>query len=412
MARSNISSNTLSVPPATLRYRMPAEWEPHAATWLAWPHYHGDWPGKFEPIPWVYTEIIRNLARHERVELIVNDAATEKQARKLLDRADAPLANVRFHRWPTNRSWLRDSGCIFVADSCGSDTPVRELPEASLKLSGDRDREGHDFSRADRGLKKKRASAPEGSLRATNFRFNAWAKYTNHAHDQKIGFLMSAAAQTEEIRPTNRNTRVVLEGGSIDVNGLGTLLTTEECLLSKVQQRNPNMHRKDYEKLFADYLGAPHTIWLGRGIFGDDTHGHVDDLTRFVAPDTVVTMIETNPKDVNHKPLRDNLRRLRAATDQAGKPLNIVELPMPGPVVFEHRRLPASYANFYIANGIVLVPVFNHPNDRIALNTLAALFPTREVVPIYSGDLIWGLGTMHCLTQQQPSALSCQRSPE
>ena len=180
---------------------MPAEWEPHAATWLAWPHYHGDWPGRFEPIPWVYTEIIRNLARHERVELIVNDAATEKQARKLLDRADAPLANVRFHRWLTNRSWLRDSGCIFVADSCGSDTPVRELPEASLKPSGDRDREGHDFSRAERDLKKKRASAPEGSLRATNFRFNAWAKYTNWRHDEKIGTLMAQTAHSQEIRP-------------------------------------------------------------------------------------------------------------------------------------------------------------------------------------------------------------------
>jgi agmatine deiminase len=163
------------------------------------------------------------------------------------------------------------------------------------------------------------------------------------------------------------------------------------------------MQRKDYEKIFADYLGATHVIWLGKGIFGDDTHGHVDDLTRFVSRDTVVTMVEPNPKDVNHKPLSDNLRRLQAASDQDGKPLNIVELPMPGPVVFEQRRLPASYANFYIANGIVLVPVFNDPNDRIALNTLAALFPTREIVPIYSGDLVWGLGTMHCMTQQQPA---------
>ncbi len=213
---------------------------------------------------------------------------------------------------------------------------------------------------------------------------------------------MATTAGAEEIRPMHRNTRIVLEGGSIDVNGEGTLLTTEECLLSKVQQRNPNMQRKDYEKIFANYLGAPHVIWLGKGIVGDDTHGHVDDLTRFVAPDTVVTMVEPNPKDANHKPLRDNLRRLQSATDQNGKPLNIVELPMPAPVIFEHRRLPASYANFYIANGIVLVPVFNDPNDRIALNTLAALFPTREVVPIYSGDLVWGLGTMHCMTQQQP----------
>jgi agmatine deiminase len=399
MPRSNYSSDTLSVSPATLHFRMPAEWAPHAATWLAWPHYQEDWPGKFDPIPWVYTEIIRNLARHERVELIVNNAAAERQARKLLDRANAILKNVRFHRWPTNRVWLRDSGCIFVAES-------RE----------GKDREGHDFSTepplsersapkgADKDPKKARALAPEVNLRAANFRFNAWAKYSNYRHDEKIGTLMATTAHTKEIRPAHHKTRVVLEGGSIDVNGQGTLLTTEECLLSKIQQRNPSMQRKDYEKLFADTLGAPHTIWLGKGIHGDDTHGHVDDLTRFVAPDTVVTMVEPNRKDVNHKPLSDNLRRLQAATDQDGKPLTVVELPMPSPVVFEKRRLPASYANFYIANGIVLVPVFNDPNDRTALNTLAALFPTREVVPIYSGDLIWGLGTMHCMTQQQPAS--------
>jgi agmatine deiminase len=244
---------------------------------------------------------------------------------------------------------------------------------------------------------------PAGKVIAMKFRFNAWAKYSNWRHDEKIGSLMADAAATQEIRPLCHDRRVVLEGGSIDVNGLGTLLTTEECLLSKVQQRNPGMGRKDYEKMFADYLGAPHVIWLGRGIFGDDTHGHVDDLTRFVAADTVVTMVENNPRDVNHKPLRDNLARLRAACDQGGKPLHIVEVPMPGPVVFEQRRLPASYANFYIANGIVLVPVFNDPNDRIALTTLAELFPTREIVPIYSGDLVWGLGTMHCMTQQQPA---------
>ena len=381
---------------------MPAEWEPHQATWLAWPHYHGDWPGRFEPIPWVYTEIIRNLARHERVELIVNDAAAERQARKLLHQANALAKNVRFHRWPTNRVWLRDSGSIFTTAHVG--TAVLGCPPGEARLSPARtDREGHDFSRADNDSKKTRALAPDGRLQATNFRFNAWAKYSNYRHDEKIGSLMATVAASQEIRPTHRNNRVVLEGGSIDVNGQGTLLTTEECLLSKVQQRNPGMQRKDYETLFANYLGAQHVIWLGKGIFGDDTHGHVDDLTRFVAPDTVVTMVEPNPRDVNHKPLQDNLRRLQAATDQDGKPLTIVELPMPGPVVFEQRRLPASYANFYIANGIVLVPVFNDPSDRIALNTLAALFPTREVVPIYSGDLIWGLGTMHCMTQQQPS---------
>jgi len=390
---------------STPGFRMPAEWEPHATTWLAWPHYHGDWPGKFEPIPWVYTEIIRNLARHERVELIVNDAKAERQIHKLLDRANVPLRNVRFHRWPTNRVWLRDSGCIFVVPTepgfARQDSRERLSPHEN-SVSGE-DREGRDFSRADKDDKKTRASAPEGSLLAANFRFNAWAKYSNYSHDEKIGGLMAQTADSEAVRPLSHNTRVVLEGGAIDVNGCGTILTTEECLLSKVQQRNPGMSRKDYEKVFADYLGAPHTIWLGRGIFGDDTHGHVDDLTRFVSPDTVVTMVESNSKDVNYKPLRENLRRLQAARDQASKPLNIVELPMPGPVVFEQRRLPASYANFYIANGIVLAPVFNDPNDRIALNTLATLFPTREVVPIYSGDLVWGLGTMHCMTQQQPA---------
>lgn len=214
---------------------------------------------------------------------------------------------------------------------------------------------------------------------------------------------MADSANVQFISPAHAKNRIVLEGGSIDVNGQGTVLTTEECLLSKVQQRNPEMARKDYEKMFATYFGAPNVIWLGRGIQGDDTHGHVDDLARFVAPDTIVTMVEANRKDPNHAPLRDNLRRLRAARDARGKPFNIVEIPMPRPVIFEKRRLPASYANFYIANGVVLAPVFNDPNDRIALNTLASMFPSREIAPIYSGDLIWGFGAMHCMTQQQPA---------
>jgi agmatine deiminase len=279
---------------------------------------------------------------------------------------------------------MRDSGCIFA----GPKQPGFAPPDSPF-----------DFAQGKRG----RPSPEESRPLAIKFRFNAWAKYSNWKHDEKIGSLMARAAAAEEIRPQNSGKRVVLEGGSIDVNGDGTLLTTEECLLSQVQERNPGMSRKDYERVFAECLGAPHVIWLGKGIYGDDTHGHVDDLARFVAADTVVTMVEGNRKDVNHQPLRDNLRRLRAAQDQAGRRLTIVELPMPDPVVFEKRRLPASYANFYIANGIVLVPVFNDPNDRIALNTLAELFPAREVVPIYSGDLIWGLGTMHCMTQQQPA---------
>ena len=221
---------------------------------------------------------------------------------------------------------------------------------------------------------------------------------------------MAKETNAAEIHALHKKSRVVLEGGSIDVNGQGTLITTEECLLSKTQQRNPSMSRKDYEKLFSDYLGIRNVIWLSSGIAGDDTHGHVDDITRFVAPDTVVTAIESDPDDANYEPLRENIRRLRAATDQSAKPLAIVELPMPGPVIFEGRRLPASYANFYIANGIVLVPVFNDPNDRVALDILADLFPDREIVGIYSGDLIWGFGAMHCMTQQQPETVVSPQS--
>ena len=373
--RNDTSSKALTAVPAHLGYRMPAEWEAHAATWLAWPHYHGDWPGRFEPIPWVYAEIIRNLAKHERVELIVNNAAVARQARKVLERADAWSANIRLHRWPTNRVWLRDSGCIFL--KCGAKTPIPQRHAASTNF--------------------------DPCTLALKYRFNAWAKYSNWRYDEKIGSRMANAVKTQEVRPLSLGTRIVLEGGSIDVNGAGTILTTEECLLSKVQERNPHMTRVHYEKAFADYLGAPHTIWLGRGIVGDDTHGHVDDLTRFVARDTVVTMVEPNAKDENHAPLRANLRRLQAARDPDGRQLTIVELPMPQPVVFEGRRLPASYANFYIANGVVLAPVFNRPDDRIALNALAQLFRDREIVPIYSGDFIWGLGAMHCMTQQQPA---------
>jgi agmatine deiminase len=348
-------------------YRMPAEWEPHAATWLAWPHYEGDWPGKFEPIEWVYAEIIRHLAEHERVELIVNDASAGRRARRVLQRADALSSNIRIHHWPTNRVWLRDSGCIFTKRS----------------KTGD--------------------AAKARAMAALKFRFNAWAKYSNWRHDEKIGSLMSKATQTSEIHPVSGGARIVLEGGSIDVNGAGTILTTEECLLSKQQERNPHMSRVHYEKMFADYFGAPHTIWLGRGIVGDDTHGHVDDLARFVTKNTVLTMVEPHTKDANHAPLRANLRRLQSARDLDGKQLTVVELPMPHPVIFEGRRLPASYANFYVANSVVLAPVFNRANDRIALNTLSELFPAREIIPIYSGDFIWGLGAMHCMTQQQPA---------
>jgi len=407
---------------------MPAEWEPHAATWLAWPHYKLDWPGKFEPIPWVYAEIIRYLSRDERVEVIVKDAAAEKDARKVLKRAHALNDNVRFHRWPTNRVWTRDSGCAFVVPTSGAKArePLADeiagpealrhpktgakAPDSSGGLNGTaeampshsslRHSGGHGFSRAEPDPYKKGALAPE--LAAIKWRFNAWAKYPNWQKDNKIGSLMAGAAGAQEIQAKLGDRHVVLEGGSIDVNGCGTLITTEECLLSKVQERNPGMKRRDYEKVFAEYLGATNVIWLGSGVAGDDTHGHVDDITRFVSPDTVVTCVDADPTSENYEPLRENIRRLRDATTEDGKPLATIDLPMPAPVYFEGRRLPASYANFYIANAAVLVPVFNDPNDRVALDILADIFPDRDVVGIYCGDLIWGLGAIHCMTQQEP----------
>ena len=360
-----------------LRFRMPAEWEPHAATWLAWPHYKDDWPGKFEPIPWVYTEIVRYLSRHERVEILVKNASLERRALNLLERAHAHNDNIRFHCWPTNRVWTRDSGCIFVFGSAerkeSSAEPVTPAPKHVPPLY------------------------------AIKWRFNAWAKYPNWHEDETVGTLMAQVTGSEEIQPRFGTRRIVLEGGSIDVNGCGTLITTEECLLSPVQARNRRMKRRDYEAVFAQYLGAGNIIWLGSGIAGDDTHGHVDDITRFVSRDTVISCVEADPKSPNYDALRNNLRRLRDATTEDGRPLATIDLPMPAPVYFERRRLPASYANFYIANRSVLVPVFNDPNDRIALDILADIFPDREVVGIYSGDLIWGFGALHCLTQQQPA---------
>ena len=415
----------------TNNYRMPAEWEPHDATWLAWPHYKLDWPGKFEPIPWVYAEIIRYLSRHERVDLIVKDGAAEKDARKILKRAHGLNENVRFHHWRTNRVWTRDSGCTFVVPTHPvsaqnaetrvgqpnegtleakapvfkgySSARVKAAPSRSVPGAGRAGSGGHGLSHAESAALDNRALAPAGELAAIKWRFNAWAKYPNWQQDDKVGSQMAKAAGAEEILPTFDNRRVVLEGGSIDVNGQGTLITTGECLLSKVQQRNPGMKRQDYEKVFAAYLGVSNVIWLGSGIVGDDTHGHVDDITRFVSPDTVVTCVDADPASDNYEELRENIRRLRDATTEDGKPLATIDLPMPAPLYFEGRRVPASYANFYIANRLVLVPVFNDPNDRVALDILTDIFPDRDVVGIYCGDLIWGFGAIHCMTQQQPA---------
>jgi agmatine deiminase len=351
--------------PAALGYRMPAEWEPHEATWIAWPHNPSDWPGRFQPIAWVYADIVRHLARAERVHIIVNDAASRAKAQKLLKQANVPADNIEFQLWPTDRVWTRDSGAIFVRND-------------------------------------------KGEIAATDWRFNAWAKYPDWKRDDQVAGKMSRAVGAASWQPLfevgGKQVRVVLEGGSIDVNGRGTMLTTEECLLSEVQQRNPGMGRADIERVFAEYLGVSKVIWLNKGIVGDDTHGHVDDLARFVAPDTALTVIEANRNDENYELLQENLELLRNATDQDGKRLKVVTLQMPAPVVIKGQRVPASYANFYIANGLVLVPTFNDPNDRVALNTIAELFPDRKIVGIHCGDFIWGLGAIHCMTQQQPKS--------
>jgi agmatine deiminase len=349
---------------------MPAEWAPHTATWLAWPHNAADWPGKFQAIPWVYSEIVRNLTRVEDVHLLVNDGPAQKRAHGMLARAGVDLSRVYFHTWPTNRVWTRDSGPIFL-------------------------------TRPNNG--------GYATVAVTNWKFNAWAKYDNWELDDALPLLAAEALEVPSWTPVlklddGREHHIVLEGGSIDVNGAGVLLTTEECLLSPIQARNPGVSREQLEQAFHDYLGIDQVLWLNRGASGDDTHGHVDDITRFVAEDIIVTAIEPNTADENHDPLEENLDRLRSARTRAGGTYKIVTLPMPRPVVFDGQRLPASYANFYIANGLVLVPTFNDPADRVALATLAELFPDREVTGIHSGDLIWGLGALHCMTQQQPAA--------
>lgn len=366
-------ADDLTPSPAQLGYRHPAEWEPHESTWIAWPHQKEDWPGKFGPIPWVFAEIVRHLSHSERVDLVVPSRKKQHQVEEILTRAGADLAQVAFHHWRTDRGWLRDSLPSFVVKS--GTVPAEEA-----------------FLQSPRG--------------AVCWKFNAWAKYDNHTQDLKLPKRVTRAYGIDRIKPValygDHVQRVVLEGGSIDTNGEGVLLTTEECLLSEIQCRNPGLGRAEYELLFAETLGIHQTIWLGRGIAGDDTHGHVDDLARFVARDTVVTVVEPDKTDVNHEPLADNLNRLKAAKIN-GKRLKVVELPMPRPVVFEGQRLPASYANFYIANKVVLVPTFNDPADRVALEILAGLFPGRTVHGIHAVDLVWGLGTLHCLAHEMPA---------
>jgi len=339
----------LRLTPWTLGFRMPAEWEPHEATWLAWPHEKSDWPGKFAPVPWLYGEIVRHLARVERVRILVADAGAEQRVRRILKKCHADLSAIEFFHQPANRSWTRDFCPLFITNRAGQ-------------------------------------------VAVTEWRFNGWAKYDDYALDAAVPRAIASRLKLRTWKP-----RLVLEGGAVDVNGAGKLLATEECLLSAVQARNPGVSRRQMEHALADYLGATEVIWLGRGIAGDDTHGHVDDVARFTSPGTVVIAAERDRSSVNYQPLAENLARLRARGD-----LKVVTLPCPEPVYFNGQLLPASYANFYIANRLVLVPTFGDPADRVALNMLAPLFPDREVIGIPCRDLVLGLGTLHCMTMQQP----------
>jgi agmatine deiminase len=346
---------------------MPAEWEPHHATWLGWPHNASDWPGKFAPIPWVYGEIVRALAPGEMTRILVTSAVHERQARRVLERVGVDLARVEFLPVPTNRGWTRDFGPLFVRRAAPS-PPAR--PEVAI----------------------------------VRFQFNAWAKYRDWQKDARIPERAARKLKLRLFRARAGERDVVLEGGSIDVNGRGTLLTTEECLLDPaVQVRNPGLGRDELEAVLRDQLGATNVLWLGAGIAGDDTHGHVDDLCRFVNPRTVVLCRETDRRDANYRALEENRERLQGMRLEDGSKIEVVDLPMPRPLCFDHQRLPASYANFYIANGAVLVPTFNDPKDRVALGVLAELIKDRPVVGIHAVDLVWGLGTIHCLTQQEPA---------
>ncbi|SHG19980.1 agmatine deiminase [Flavobacterium micromati] len=339
--------------------RFPAEWEKQQGILLCFPHNGNDWPGKYEAVQWAFVEFIKKVATFETVFLIVADKSHEEKVNSMLEKAQINLSNISYIVHKTNRSWMRDSAPIIV-------------------------KKGNE-------------------LEALNFNFNGWAKYKNIQLDKFIPSKVGNFLNIPVTQVMYKGKPVIVEGGAIDSNGKGTLLTSEECLMHPdIQVRNPNFTKADYEAVFKEYLGISNVIWLGDGIEGDDTHGHIDDLCRFVNEDTIVTIVETDPKDHNYKPLQDNLKRLQNAKLEDGKSPIIVVLPMPKRIDFDGLRLPASYANFLILNNCVLVPTFNDANDRVALNILSECFPDREIIGINCTDFIWGFGTLHCLSQQIP----------
>ncbi|HQR08199.1 MAG TPA: agmatine deiminase family protein [Gemmatales bacterium] len=341
--------------------RWSAEWEPHQGIWVAWPHNEEDWPGRFGPVPWVFADFLKKLARFEHLHIFAQKNLRPDML-DIFERVGIKPEDYTLHDYATNRVWTRDFCSTWIQES-------GEFMD-------------------------------NNGLTAVKWQFNGWAKYDNWQADEAAGIRVF---DDDTILPSRNGRRIVLEGGSIDGNGHGTMLTTRECLLSDVQCRNPGFTQADYEAVFKDYLGINHTIWLNKGIAGDDTHGHIDDLARFVNRDTVVCVYESDKNDVNHEPTKENVEILRNSKNADGKPISVITLPMPAPIIFDGQRLPASYANFLIANGAVFVPTFNDAHDRHALTTLAHCFPDREIISIYCGDLVWGLGTLHCMTMQMPA---------
>jgi agmatine deiminase len=352
---------------------MPAEWEPHAATWLAWPHNAADWPGKFEVIPWIYGEMARKITVGERLRLIVRHERDTAVARRVFRQAGVDLRQVQFVVHPTDRGWTRDTGPIFVKSAAG-------------------------------GKRAGRAKAARLGLGIVHFHFNGWARYDNWRRDTRVPETAARLLRLPLWDAQFGGQPFTLEGGGIEVNGRGTLLSTEECYLHpKLQVRNPGLSRRDYEETFGRYLGATNVFLLAKGLKGDDTHGHIDDICRFVNPRTLVLVQEKNQGDANYRPLAENWERIGDLRLEDGSRPEVIPLPMPAPLYFEGVRLPASYANFYICNAAVIVPTFNDVNDRVALGILAELFRDRPVVGIHAVDLVWGFGSLHCLTQQQPA---------
>jgi len=354
--------------PAALGYAMPAEWEPHAATWLGWPHNRSDWPGKFEVIPWIYGEMIRKISAGENVRLIVRHEKDQAQARRVLKHVGVDLRKIQFVTHPTNRGWTRDTGPIFV----------KKGPKSKVQ-------------------------SPKSDTAIVHFHFNGWAKYDNWRKDTKVPETAARLLRKQLIHAEYQGKPFVIEGGGMELNGQGTLISTEECYLDpKIQVRNPGLGRAEIETTLKQYLGVTNIFWLAKGPKGDDTHGHIDDICRFVNKNTLVLVKENNVKDENYRPLAENWERIPDLRLEDGAKPEVVALPMPSPLYFDGVRLPASYANFYICNAAVIVPTFNDPNDRVALGILGELFKDRPVVGIHALDLVWGFGSLHCLTQQQP----------